>query len=550
MSATLDAVEEALANGEAGEALLLARTEWRDRRDGDLACAIDALSAAATRFVPPKARKNSDFQEAWLAVCATDDPLAVPWLVDMLVKRLPRDEPDPTFIARLFAMRSHPDPRFAAALVALVVEGRDIARWCREDLAATLSIVGDARTRESLEELVALEHRGHADWSRVLSRLPPTRAVSADEAQRWRRIASPDGADLDVDGLLAAVYAAPEDSGPRRVLADALMESGDPRGEFIVLQLQEAENGGTETGTKRADALLAAHKDAWLGALQPVVYRAWFREGFLDRIELDAGRRAPAKAWEKLARHPSLATVRGVDRGKAPKHIHELFLNDALRSLASVEIASNAVADALERSMPPRLRDVRSAHWTSGPYLTGFRQRVLPLLTAMPTVRAVTISEEALPDLLDSDVLARLTSIGVFTDFDPETCGRLLALPAHITAVDLPHADPEPSIALWNRLPWHVRRMRLDENVRLVRDGGRTTLVLEVHRARDPEVARSPHGIQGVLQYAERIAGLHAIRVEAFTDSADLSSVTRERPDVEVDVVRRYTSGLTRPFAS
>ena len=39
------------------------------------------------------------------------------------------------------------------------------------------------------------------------------------------------------DALLAAIYADPDDDAPRHVLADALIDRGDPRGEFISMQL-------------------------------------------------------------------------------------------------------------------------------------------------------------------------------------------------------------------------------------------------------------------------------------------------------------------------
>ncbi len=37
--------------------------------------------------------------------------------------------------------------------------------------------------------------------------------------------------------LFAEVYARPDDDAPRLVLADHLLELGDPRGEFLALQL-------------------------------------------------------------------------------------------------------------------------------------------------------------------------------------------------------------------------------------------------------------------------------------------------------------------------
>jgi uncharacterized protein (TIGR02996 family) len=47
----------------------------------------------------------------------------------------------------------------------------------------------------------------------------------------------------DFDALLAAVIAAPDDDGPRLVLADYLIQRGDPRGELIVVQCKLARDG-------------------------------------------------------------------------------------------------------------------------------------------------------------------------------------------------------------------------------------------------------------------------------------------------------------------
>ncbi|MGV3624109.1 MAG: TIGR02996 domain-containing protein [Archangium sp.] len=62
---------------------------------------------------------------------------------------------------------------------------------------------------------------------------------------------------VDEASLLDAIYAAPDDDAPRLVFADALMERGDPRGEFIALQLQRARGDGTRDGFIRERALFS-----------------------------------------------------------------------------------------------------------------------------------------------------------------------------------------------------------------------------------------------------------------------------------------------------
>lgn len=95
--------------------------------------------------------------------------------------------------------------------------------------------------------------------------------------------------------LLAAIYAAPDDLEPRRVYADWLQQQGDPRGEFIALQLARLEARGTAKLFARELELLSLHRSAWLGSLDAHVYRdgAVFEAGFAAYVE---PRVAPATA--------------------------------------------------------------------------------------------------------------------------------------------------------------------------------------------------------------------------------------------------------------
>lgn len=83
------------------------------------------------------------------------------------------------------------------------------------------------------------------------------------------------------EGLLADVLARPDDDEARLVLADALMERGDPRGELIALQCAKVE---TDDGRDRAEALLAEHVDRWTEGLGPRSLTYEFRRGFVDKV--------------------------------------------------------------------------------------------------------------------------------------------------------------------------------------------------------------------------------------------------------------------------
>jgi uncharacterized protein (TIGR02996 family) len=70
--------------------------------------------------------------------------------------------------------------------------------------------------------------------------------------------------------LLAAIIAAPDDDAPRLVYADWLTQRGDPRGEFITIQLElaklcDADDAQTAALRAREADLLSKHKRAWVG---------------------------------------------------------------------------------------------------------------------------------------------------------------------------------------------------------------------------------------------------------------------------------------------
>jgi uncharacterized protein (TIGR02996 family) len=150
------------------------------------------------------------------------------------------------------------------------------------------------------------------------------------------------------DALLAEVYANPDDDGPRIVLADLLLEDGDPRGELITLQIE----GGDD---EREKALLKKHGKQWLGALAPVL--SWgrgyshtrFRRGFVAvaDIILSVGKKlGPIRAdpawatveelqgsWDlELLLHAPLTALRTIERSLDAEDIARL----AVRPLANV----------------------------------------------------------------------------------------------------------------------------------------------------------------------------------------------------------------------
>lgn len=81
--------------------------------------------------------------------------------------------------------------------------------------------------------------------------------------------------DAALTRLLEQVFATPDDDGVRAVVADALIERSDPRGEFIALQLRASLD---EVQRERALELERAHGRAW--ADLPDIDNVEYRRGF------------------------------------------------------------------------------------------------------------------------------------------------------------------------------------------------------------------------------------------------------------------------------
>ena len=105
--------------------------------------------------------------------------------------------------------------------------------------------------------------------------------------------------------LLAAVQANPDDLAARLVYADALSDAGDPRGELIALQCR----GANDLASRAREAeLVAAHRDAWLGKLAPILEPSPTElvNGFLTNARV---KRVPRPKLTKLVGDPMWSTV-------------------------------------------------------------------------------------------------------------------------------------------------------------------------------------------------------------------------------------------------
>jgi uncharacterized protein (TIGR02996 family) len=220
---------------------------WRETFDEALVEPIARLGAEAAKTRrPPAGKTQAALEAAWHAMLAKGDPADLDVL--LATKWPKKDEP---LLARLEALaNAPPDPRVGPRLLELraqrspaydVAISRVLARAPTEQLALLLD--GYPATRFGLAR-AALENVKRSAASPAL--VEEARALLAPAIEP--RMAKFDPADL----------------AARAVLADELQAAGDPRGEFIALQLAIADGVADAPAYKREAKLLAQHAAEWL----------------------------------------------------------------------------------------------------------------------------------------------------------------------------------------------------------------------------------------------------------------------------------------------
>ncbi|MDX2010832.1 MAG: TIGR02996 domain-containing protein [Myxococcaceae bacterium] len=293
----------------------------------------------------------------------------------------------PFFNRLLPVLRRLSDPAFEGALRRAL--SRPMPSWFRRELVPEieralerLALPGPTLTPEAAQALERLSSR----WAEATER-QASQAKSAEE-------------------LLAHIFDHPGDVTARAVFADWLTERGDPRGEFIALQLAPTPTAAQQA---RLSALLARHGRAWAGALDPFLDKKdrVFTRGFLSGGTLVAAtQQALANAldwreWSLLTslRVPALnATVVAllgrlrVDTlflagAHAAVAIDEAFDGGALPSLTHLGLEHPGARDAdLPAAMASTLtRLTLPAHPTARAW---FQRQVLPKLRALTLVES------------------------------------------------------------------------------------------------------------------------------------------------------------------
>ena len=288
---------------------------WRDTRDPVVAQLVDRI-AVRCEPVPPPAD--------WATDATHYDPIRVTTLLDHLPVRLRASDASWESIAerwphtavgqlvatasrwdsstnsleRYAAMEGWPDdPRLAPVLVHWLVGhvrfvGAELYARFMQLLADRLADLRDVRILPRL--------RAHAPASALLEALDRVEYKPAGVEPLLRLLAAP----TQLEGLWKR---ASLDREARGVLADALVEIGDPRGTFIARQL----------AGDRAETLQRNQWERWLGPdLGAIAVRdgTEFRGGMIEILRVGHSF-TPSFAWTAVIGHRELRTVHTVRIG-------------------------------------------------------------------------------------------------------------------------------------------------------------------------------------------------------------------------------------------
>lgn len=373
------------------------------------------------------------------------------WPLFEALSRLPEDPRIATLATRLL-VRDVDLPltsKFTRRLLDCVETHGDDSHFRALELGFALNLLDDGLAART----VRLLQRG-------LAARPKSPELPAEERRRlasttWELPPMP----APVESLFAPVWAAPRELAPRQVLADLLLERGEPRGEFISLQLAGA-------APRRQRALLNAHRRAWLGALFDVVdlkkEPPVFEHGFVSEVSVRAVRQAQ---FHLASDAPEWATVRRVRRGlqrfsKAMRGLEDAgpVKLEALRGLVrdelpiqlrSVEVAAlpDEVVEVLEKlEAPPRWLALHFQVFEPTRELRDALPR-LSDLTGLTRLRCSAESGEVMPALLGQMGLGWLPRGVERVELRDE--GRLIILERdrkawRLELVELSSAGPTP----------------------------------------------------------------------------------------------------------
>jgi uncharacterized protein (TIGR02996 family) len=294
VAAALTACQADLEAGRQEDALEGLLAVWRATKSQRVADALAVLGPRLASAIDEttEAGTSERFSELATRGRAAD--------VDALTAHFPTSSSTRNLERSLELASLAPDPRVAAALA------RDVAHspydGCSRVVLNALVRIADPST------IATVSAKAPDCAAAIQARCRDAIALDSHDQQRVERIAAALGAAPAIDDLLAAIYAEPDRDEARAVCADVLSEAGDPRGEFIALQLAGDVDGESR---RRVKELERQHGDEWVGVLGAAVIKSSisFRRGFVAAASLHKDPRRAAK----ITARPEWATIEDLD---------------------------------------------------------------------------------------------------------------------------------------------------------------------------------------------------------------------------------------------
>ncbi len=405
----LGRAEEALARREDDAALTLLLEAWKECRAEPVIALIERLSDHLATGLP-----FFQVPVRWLLEDVRRHPTDLPRVLGELRARaasLSRC----AFSTDLDRLRRWwpADPRIIPLLLTLVrLPGAETPAELKM-LCSLFMYVGAPYDLEPLHELKARLPSAHGEeverfdlvirlgarWvppvldARTLARCDALKEVIEARVERARHDAA------TREALFARVHEAPEDDSARLVLADQLLEQGDPLGEFIALQYAEAPD------EERMARLLAANRERWEAPLGPYIERGYtrFERGFPVAVRPMKGDHFP-KTFPKP--EPGWSTVEEISW--SPEHPGDgndvsqwgrLLRHPALRRVTRLLNVPGEMACLLSANSSVRRLELKSS----------FERGLADALTALPHLTWLTIPH-ASTDLFIRCAHSRLAS--------------------------------------------------------------------------------------------------------------------------------------------
>lgn len=332
-----------------------------------------------------------------------------------------------------------------------------------------------------------------------------------------------------LSSLLQTVLDHPDDLATRRVYADALLASGDPRGELINIQCELA-TASDPALLRREGELLRAHEKDWLAPWKGAVWHPRLRRGFLEDVLANSKKFMPA-APAILDREPVTSLhVRGLSQAS----VIALSKIAGIARLETLRLVESSLGAAAVDALFPRLANVRTLNL----YQTGFRDDGLAALARLPRLRAVDLSGtgityDGLETLLGNTDLASLERLSLRW-LAPGTDGagfvaEHLALPGltHLDVGCSHYSDGDVRHLAGNAVFRRLRALRLEQNE--ITDGAVAALA-PLTKLEVLDLSTNAIGLPGVTALAGLAIPLRSLRLyQTAVDDEQLVALAKAK---------------------